>query len=166
MKTRIDLDELHAQLCNALETERGAIRIYETARRLAASPALQQRSARGLDEARRNEAALLSILGELGFDAAAEGSCRRAVRNVGEALAAAMQRPGERRQEVIAECLRLADQRERAHWELFGQLLSPRRAEVRGTASQARRGHAQDWLHTAAHARVERARTRRQAAAA
>lgn len=167
MKTRIDLDELHAQLCNALETEQGAIRIYETARIHAASPSLQQRCGRALDEARRNEAALLSILHELGFDAGAEGPCRRAVRNVGEALAAAMQRPGERRQDVVAECVALADRRERANWELFGQLLSPSRDHARPAATHARRGRAHDWMHAAAHVRVDRSapRTPRVAAA-
>jgi hypothetical protein len=159
MKTRINLDELHAQLGNALEAEQGALRIYQAALRHAASPALQQRCQRALDEARRNEAALLSIIGELGFDAGAEGSCRRAVRNVGDALIAAMQRPGERRQEIVAECVRLADQRERANWQLFGQLLAPNQSAAPAPAAMAnlRRGRSHDWLHQAAHVRVDRA---------
>ena len=167
MKTRINLDELHSQLCNALEAEQGAVRIYQAALRHAAAPSLRQRCERSLDEARRNEAALLTIIAELGFDPGAEGSCRRAVRNVGEALAAAMDRPGERRQDIVAECIRLADQRERANWELFGQLLAPSRgtAQHGSHATHARRGRA-DWMHHAAHARVDRAgRSQRQAAA-
>ena len=156
MKTRINLDELHSQLCNALEAEQGAVRIYQAALRHAAAPALAQRCERALDEARRNEAALLAIIAELGFDPAAEGNCRRAVRHVGEALAAAMERPGERRQEIVAECVRLADQRERANWELFGQLLSPNRgAASHGLhAAHARRARPHDWMHQAAHVRV------------
>lgn len=165
MKTRINLDELHAQLCTALETEQGAIRIYETAWMHAATPALRHRCERALDEARRNEAALVSILTELGFDPAAEGSCRRAVRNVGEALAAAMQRPGDRRQDVVAECVALADRRERANWELFGQLLAPNR----GTPARMpapRRARSHDWMHAAAHVRVDRAAARKSRPAA
>lgn len=167
MKTRINLDELHAQLCNALEAEQGAIRIYETAHRHAASPALQRRCTHGLDEARRNQAALLSILSELGFDAHADSSCRRAVRQVGAALAAAMQRPGERRQEIVAECVRLADRRERANWELFGQLLAPRRGEAKVSAApRAHRAHDHHWLQTAARARFDRPAPVRRAVAA
>lgn len=162
MKTRIDLDELHAQLCNALETEQGAIRIYETAWMHAATPALRHRCERALDEARRNEAALVSIFTELGFDSTADGACRRAVRNVGEALAAAMQRPGERRQDVVAECVALADRRERANWELFGQLLAPNRgAASRPPVTHARRARSNEWMHAAAHVRVDRSTPRR-----
>ena len=160
MNTRIDLDELHAQLCNALEAEQGAVRIYDAALRHAAAPALLQRCERARDEARRNETALISILVELGFDPSGENACRRAVRQVGDALVAAMQRPGERRQEIVAECVRLADERERANWELFGQLLAPRRAPdaAAAHASHARRGRSHEWMHQAAHVRVARAR--------
>lgn len=167
MKTRINLDELHAQLCNALEAEQGAIRIYETAHRHAASPALQQRCARSLDEARRNQAALLSILSELGFDAQAQNGGRRAVRQVGDALATAMQRPGVRRQQIVAECVRLADRRERANWELFGQLLAPRRSDAKTSAAPHAHGtHGHHWLQTAARARVDRPAAARRAVAA
>lgn len=155
MKTRINLDELHAQLCNALEAEQGAMRIYQAAVRHAAAPALVRRCERALDEAGRNEAALLAIISELGFDSGSEGNCRRAVRNVGDALIAAMHRPGAGRQDVVAECVRLADQRERANWELFGQLLAPRRNQATA-ASHPRRARSHDWLHHAAHVRMDR----------
>lgn len=157
MKTRINLDELHAQLCNALEGEQGSVRIYEAALRHAAAPALRQRCERALDEARRNEAALLAIISELGFDASAEGICRRAVRNVGDALIGAMDRPGARRQEIVAECVRLANERERANWELFGQLLAPNRGEKPAPPGHhVRRARSQDWMQHAAHVRVDR----------
>ena len=167
MKTRINLDELHAQLCNALEAEQGSIRIYQAALRQVAAPALRQRCERALDEAQRNEAALLSIITELGFDASAEGTCRRAVRNVGDALIAAMDRPGARRQEIVAECVRLADQRERANWELVGQLLAPNRGKAPAPLGHhVRRVRSQDWMQQAAHVRVDRAGRNRRASTA
>jgi hypothetical protein len=163
MKTRINLDELHNQLCNALEAEQGSIRIYQQAAQLAADPALHRRCAMALDDARRNENALLSILAELGFDAAADSPCRRSVRQVGDALVAAMRAaPVATRQKIVAECVQLADARERGNWELFGQLLSvnsTHRAQSSAAvdtprANAPRRSH--DWLSHAVHARADR----------
>lgn len=165
MKTRIDLAAVHAQLCNELEAERAALRVYEAALPLA-GPREHARWLAARDEARRSEQALCSIMAELGLDPDCESTQRRSVRNVGNALLNSLQLAPDasRRAALARECVRIVQQRERSNWLLLGQLLSgglgngpaaneasaAPRAESRSRRATLRPG----WLEHAAHFRL------------
>jgi hypothetical protein len=125
MKNRIDLDAVHAQLCNALEAERAAQRVYAQVLTLTESPTEHARWRTALQDAQQTERNLCAILSELQLDPECDGVQRRSVRGVGDALLHSLQRAGSApaRLAIARECVRIVAQRERSNWSLLGQLL-------------------------------------------
>lgn len=155
-----DLDQLHHHLLNALEQERGAIEAYRAALPHAGPASRWLRWRAALEEAQRHEAALRSILADLDLDAEHETPARAAVRAVGAALRRSLHEargPAGRRTAAEA-CVRLLERRERGHWELLGQLLSPPSAPVRSRPRRAPAAAAHPGLERAAAWRLQRER--------
>lgn len=165
MKSRIDLDAVHTQLCNALEMERCAIRVYEHAMPYAGPAGRWMRWKAARDEAQRNAQSLTAILQDLLLDAECDSAQRRSVRCVGDALLRSLQQaPSQRSRESLAnECVRIVEQRERQNWELLGQVLAVTPAETPAPPPRAPRGAypgaVANWLDHAVHYRLRQPAT-------
>ena len=116
------LDEL---LYQSLETERGGVKIYETALRCARNDDLKKEWGKYLDETRNHEVIMLRVLDAFGLDAEKETPGRRIVRRKGEALVASMetalQADPTAAQLVAAECVVEAESKDHMNWELIGE---------------------------------------------
>jgi rubrerythrin len=114
-------------LYQALETERGGIKVYETALRCALNDELKEEWGQYLEETRNHERIVLDLLGEVGQDPSVETPGRQVVRHKGESLVAAMEmalQAGDLQaaQLVAAECVVEAETKDHQNWELIGLL--------------------------------------------
>jgi len=121
---RHQVDDL---LCEALETERGGIKIYETALTCAQNADLTKEWERYLGETRRHERVLMDICTEFGVNAEQETGGRKIVRSIAETLVKGMQvalSSGARGQAeiVAAESVAMAELKDHLNWELIGQV--------------------------------------------
>jgi rubrerythrin len=120
---REQADEL---LYQALETEQGGIKVYETAIRCARMPELRKEWDGYLDETRNHERILLRVFGELGLDPAKETPGRTVLRHVAASLVKAMEMALAKdpvgAQLVAAESVVQAETKDHMNWELIGEL--------------------------------------------
>ena len=77
-------------LYQALETEMGGVKVYETALQCAINKDLKQEWSDYLEQTRQHVRALLDMCEKLGLDSDAESPGRRVVRYVDESLVSAM----------------------------------------------------------------------------
>lgn len=123
---RNQVDEL---LCEAIETERGGIKIYETALSCAQNADLRKEWEKYLSETRKHERVLKDICTEFGVNAERDTSGRKIVRSLAETLVKGMQMAlssGMRGQAeiVAAESVAMAEMKDHMNWELIGQVAS------------------------------------------
>ncbi len=121
---RTKVDEL---LCEALETERGGARIYETALSCAQNADLREEWEKNLGESRRHQEILVEICTDFGLNPERETSGRKIVRSHAETLIKAMQEAlssGRREQAeiVAAEAVATAELKDHMNWELIGEV--------------------------------------------
>lgn len=121
---RNQVDEL---LCEAIETERGGIKIYETALSCVQNGDLRKEWEKYLGETRRHEKILKDLCMEFGINPEQETSGRKIVRGLAETLLKGMQialSSGVRGQAeiVAAECVATAELKDHLNWELIGQV--------------------------------------------
>jgi len=121
-------DQLAELLYQALETEQGGIKVYETALRCVINEELEEEWETYLEETRTHERIVLGIFEALDLDPAIETPGRLVVRHVGQSLVTAMEmaldagKP-EAAQLVAAECVVLAETKDHLNWELIGQCI-------------------------------------------
>jgi rubrerythrin len=121
MKT-VRLNEL---IHEALETEQGGIKVYETALRCAQHPELREEWRRYLDETREHERVLREVCERLALDAGQETPGRLICRHVAGALVRTMELAlatgdAEVAEVVAAECVVHAETKDHLNWELIG----------------------------------------------
>jgi rubrerythrin len=119
-------EELDNLLYEALETEQGGIKVYETAVRAAVNEDLKKEWTEYLDQTRRHEQILLEVFATLELDPLKKTPGREVVRTIGEALVRAMELarkagPPEAAECVAAECVVLAETKDHLNWELIGE---------------------------------------------
>jgi rubrerythrin len=83
--------ELHELLYQALETEKGGVRVYETALRCVLNATLKEEWQQYLEQTRRHVEVVEEVLRKLGLDPQTESPGREVVRHIGESLVKAMQ---------------------------------------------------------------------------
>ena len=120
-------DQLVELLYQSLETERGGIKIYETAVRCAQNDDLQKEWGKYLDETRNHEVIMLRVLDAFGLDAETETPGRQIVREQGQGDSWPRWRRRCRRtpaaaQLVAAECVVEAETKDHMNWELIGEV--------------------------------------------
>lgn len=120
--------QLQELLYQALETEIGGVRVYETAITCATNGDLKTEWQQYLEETRRHVELVQGIFEQVGLDPAVETPGRGVVRHLGEALVMAMEKSKsagipEAAEIVAAECVVLAETKDHQNWELMGQLL-------------------------------------------
>ena len=122
----MNTQQLNELLYQSLETERGGIKIYETAVRCAHNDDLQKEWGKYLDETRNHEVIMLRVLDAFGLDPETETPGRQIVRSKGEALVssmeAALQANPAAAQLVAAECVVEAESKDHMNWELIGEV--------------------------------------------
>jgi rubrerythrin len=135
---REQADEL---LYQALETEQGGIKVYETAIRCAKMPELRKEWEGYLDETRNHERILLGVFGELGLDPAKESPGRTVLRHVAASLVKAMEMALDAdpvgAQLVAAESVVQAETKDHMNWELIGELAKEFKGSERKALEEA-----------------------------
>ncbi len=110
----MDRQQLHELLYQALETERGGIKVYETALRCVQNEELREEWEGYLEQTRKHEQILLERFGSSGLDPDEETPGRQMVRHKGQSLVKAMETALEegdrgRRSSSAAECIVMAE---------------------------------------------------------
>jgi hypothetical protein len=121
-------DQLTELLYQALETEIGGVRVYETAVSCAVNAELKTEWQGYLDETRHHVELVQGIMEQVALDGAAETAGRGVVRHLGESLVVAMEKAKaagdpNAAEIVAAECVVLAETKDHQNWELLGQCL-------------------------------------------
>jgi hypothetical protein len=123
----MDQGQLESLLYEALETEQGGIKIYETAVSAAVNEDLKEEWNEYLEQTRNHEAILRDVFSTMRLDAEKQTPGRQVVRTIGQALVKAMEtamRAGNREaaEAVAAECVVLAETKDHLNWELLGEV--------------------------------------------
>jgi hypothetical protein len=118
-------EQLVELLYQALETEQGGVKVYETALRCALNKDLQEEWEKYLDETRNHEQIVLRLMGEMGLDPMKETPGRQVVRHKGQALVQSMEMAlsagnPDAAELVAAECVVEAETKDHQNWELIG----------------------------------------------
>ncbi|PND35096.1 hypothetical protein A6B37_06120 [Achromobacter sp. HZ01] len=117
--------QIEELLYQALETEIGGLKIYETAVTCAVNEDLKQEWQDYLEETRTHRRVLLTVFEQLGLDPERESPGREVVRHIGESLVKAMKMAiaagdADAAQLVATECVVLAETKDHANWTLIG----------------------------------------------
>lgn len=127
MATKNPLSEMLVDLLyQALETEQGGIKIYETAITCAVNDDLRQEWEEYLEETRNHERILRGVFSQLGLDPEARPPSRDIVGGIGQQLVTAMQQAKsagtpEQAELVACEAVVQAETKDHSNWELIGQ---------------------------------------------
>jgi len=141
-KTPYIKKQLHELLYQALETERGGIKIYETALSCAKNKDLKHEWEEYLEQTRNHEQVLLKVFEGLGLKPETVTPGREVVAHIGASLVAAMELAKARgsaaaAQLVAAECVVLAETKDHLNWELIGHLAEHGKGEETGALRTA-----------------------------
>ncbi|KGK43386.1 hypothetical protein LH51_00245 [Nitrincola sp. A-D6] len=119
--------QLHELLYQALETERGGIKIYEAALSCAQNEDLKGEWQEYLEHTLNHEQLLMKVFETLDLDPNTITPGREVVAHIGESLVAAMNMAKAKgspadAQLVAGECVVLAETKDHMNWELIGHL--------------------------------------------
>ena len=122
-------DQLHELLYQALETELGGVRVYETALLCVINDELREELEKYYEQTTHHVELVSGAMQAFGLDPSAETPGRRVVRHIGDSLVTAMEmalKEGtpESAQLVAAECITLAETKDHLNWELIGETLT------------------------------------------
>ena len=135
-------EQLHELLYQALETEQGGIKVYETAIRCARNRDLKAEWEEYLEQTQNHETVLVKLLEELKLDPEMETPGREVVRHLGASLVRAMEmaldagKP-EAAELVATECVVLAETKDHQNWELIGQCAEKATGNLRKALEKA-----------------------------
>jgi rubrerythrin len=136
------MDQLKELLLQALETERGGIKLYTVAIEAARNPTLKQEWTEYLEETRTHEEVLTRVFETLALDTEEKSPGRTIVAHQGAALVKAVEaamregRP-EAAELVAAECVVLAETKDHLNWELIGHVAKHAVSDVSKTLQAA-----------------------------
>jgi len=121
---RAQIEELMYQ---ALETELGGVKIYETAIRCAVNEDLKHEWGEYLEETRHHVQVVLDAFAKLGLDPEAQTPGRKVVGHIGQSLVEAMDMAlaagdAHAAELVACECVVLAETKDHTNWELIGHI--------------------------------------------
>ncbi|HWN45565.1 MAG TPA: hypothetical protein VNW71_25295 [Thermoanaerobaculia bacterium] len=120
----MEREQLTELLYQALETEMGGTKIYETALRCVQNEELKEEWEEYLEQTQNHVQVVLGVFNTFGLDPAAQTPGRAVVRHIGEALVSAMEMaleagPPEAAELVAAECVVEAETKDHLNWELI-----------------------------------------------
>jgi hypothetical protein len=119
--------QLHELLYQALETELGGVKIYETALTCAVNDDLKKEWREYLTQTKHHVKVVRNVFSELGLDESKMTPGRRVVADIGSALVKAMEiakadGDADAAQIVAGECVTLAETKDHLNWELIGHI--------------------------------------------
>jgi len=127
-------EQLNQLLYEALETEQGGVKVYETAIRCAVNEALKEEWEKYHEQTQNHEQIVRKLFDTFVLDPEKDTPGRRVVRHIGESLVQAMQmalesaKP-EAAQIVAAECVVQAETKDHLNWELISQVAEKTKGE-------------------------------------
>jgi rubrerythrin len=127
MKRQANEKQVTELLYQALETERGGIKIYTAALQNAVNEALHKEWEEYLEETKNHERVLTNVFEEMGLDTEAQTPGRAVVAYQGASLVEAIEMARASgdpvgAQLVAAECVVLAETKDHQNWELIGKV--------------------------------------------
>lgn len=122
-----DKEQLHELLYQAIETEAGGIKIYETALKCAVNDDLKEEWTSYLKETKTHHETLLGVFADLKLDPGKKTPGRKVVGHIGDSLVKAMEMAlaagdADAAQLVAGECVVLAETKDHLNWELIGHV--------------------------------------------
>ena len=129
-------------LLQALENERGGIKIYQAAIGCADNEDLRKEWTKYLDETRNHARVLEGVFATLGLDTEEQSPGRAIVGALGHSLLEAIQKAGDGNdraaaQIVAAECVVLAETKDHLNWELLGECVGKLKGEAKKALKEA-----------------------------
>jgi len=127
-------EQLNQLLYEALETEQGGVKVYETAMRCAVNEDLKEEWEKYHEQTQNHEQIVRKLFDTFGLDPEKDTPGRRVVRHIGESLVQAMEmalesgKP-EAAQIVAAECVVQAETKDHLNWELISQVAEKTKGE-------------------------------------
>ena len=127
-------EQLNQLLYEALETEQGGVKVYETAIRCAVNEALKEEWEKYHEQTQNHEQIVRKLFDTFGLDPEKDTPGRQVVRHIGESLVQAMEmalesaKP-EAAQIVAAECVVQAETKDHLNWELISQVAEKTKGE-------------------------------------
>jgi len=127
MKRQANDKQVAELLYQAIETERGGIKVYTAALKNAVNEDLHEEWKEYLDETRNHERVLTNVFAEMGLDTETRTPGREIVAHQGASLVKAIQMAAAAgdptaAQLVAAECVVLAETKDHQNWELIGRV--------------------------------------------
>lgn len=124
----INTDQAHELLLQALETERGGIKVYTAAIQAARNENLKREWQEYLEETTRHEEILVRVFQQLGMDTEESSPGRQVVAHHGASLVQAIEMAMDSgdaagAELAAAECVVLAETKDHQNWELIGKLV-------------------------------------------
>jgi rubrerythrin len=123
----VDEKQVRELLLQALETERGGIKIYTAAIEAAQNDDLKEEWQKYLEETITHEDILSRVFEQLGLDTEEQSPGRQVVKHQGQALVQAIEMAIENdspagAELVACECVVLAETKDHQNWELIGKV--------------------------------------------
>lgn len=144
-------------LYQALETEQGGIKIYETALTCAVNDDLRKEWKEYLEQTRQHEAEVLGLFDAFGLDPAERVPSRAVVGGIGKALVEAMKTAKrtltpEQAELVACEAVVLAETKDHSNWELLAHVgkegKHPQLAAIKSAVSEVEEDEDHHLYHT------------------
>lgn len=125
---KVNADQVHELLLQALETERGGIQVYTAAIGAAVNEDLKKEWGEYLEETRTHEQILTRVFGQLDMDTEEVSPGRMVVAHLGASLVKAIEMAMAKgdataAELVAAECVVLAETKDHHNWELIGKIV-------------------------------------------
>jgi rubrerythrin len=126
-KDGLQPEQVQELLLQALETEQGGIKVYETAVRAAVNEELKEEWEEYLEQTKHHEEVLRDVFETMGLDPETETPGRLIVRRNGEALVELIEQAiaagdPDAAEIVAAECVVHAETKDHLNWELLGEV--------------------------------------------
>ena len=143
-------------LLQALETERGGIKVYTTALKAAINDDLRKEWQEYLDETKRHEEVLTRVFEQLNMDTEEMSPGREVCAHQGASLVAAMEMALAKAEPAAAElvaceCVVLAETKDHSNWELIGKVAEAADKELKDVLKQAYEAVEEDEDHHLYH---------------
>jgi ferritin-like metal-binding protein YciE len=132
--------QLEELLYQSLETERGGVRIYETAVQCAKNDDLKKEWGKYLEQTRNHEVIMLRVLETFGLNSENETAGREIIRTKAQSLIDAMdvaKADPVAAQLVAAECVVEAESKDHMNWELIGEVAGTLTGEEKKALQEA-----------------------------
>ena len=138
----MDTRQFDNLILQALEHEKGGLKVYQTALKCAVNDDLRDEWEKYLDETHSHVETLTAVCRSLEIDASAETPERKIVRHLGGALVEAMEMAlkgdtPEAAELVACECVVIAETKDHLNWELIGKCAKKLKGESAKVVEEA-----------------------------